>query len=371
MANKRGSGEGSVRKLSSGRWRGELMDGYTAEGKKNMVYFSGDKKSDVLEQIRNYLQLRDANVKLNQSLKLSAWADKWYADYKTQVQPSTYSGYKYTLKLIKENLGEHKVKDLLPLHVNGFMDALSNRNYSQSQIRKCRAMLIQILDAAESNNLVSRNSARLAKKLRTPDEEWEESSKDAFSDEEVQLLEEGLPNDLLGNSIRLMLNTGIRVQELLALTPRSISEDGSSIRIDRAVKTVNGVSMLGQPKSKRSKRIVPVPDSHRECARYIRENGGKQLIWTETLHQKIYSVGSFRRRYYTAIGKIPGVRKLSPHCCRHTYVTRLEARNVPMEMIARLAGHSEIKTTDRYLHTAMETLANAVSVLNNKKDEVK
>jgi site-specific recombinase XerD len=35
-----------------------------------------------------------------------------------------------------------------------------------------------------------------------------------------------------------------------------------------------------------------------------------------------------------------------------------------MENIARLAGHSKINTTDGYLHTSLETLARAVSVLN-------
>jgi site-specific recombinase XerD len=35
-----------------------------------------------------------------------------------------------------------------------------------------------------------------------------------------------------------------------------------------------------------------------------------------------------------------------------------------MEQIARLAGHTHIAVTDRYLHVDHETLANAVSVLN-------
>jgi len=367
VAKKRSSGEGCVRKLPSGRWRGELMDGYTPEGKKCMVYFNGDKKSDVLEQIRDYLKLREANVKVNQSLTLEEWADTWYADYKTQVQPSTYSGYKYTLNVIKNLLGKYKLKDLLPVDVNSFLDTLYDMHYSQSMIKKCKAMLIQILDSAEANNLVAKNPARLSKKLRGGDDEWEESEKDAFTEEEIRLLEKNLPRDLLGHSIRLMLNTGMRVQELLALTPDSICEDGSKIYIDRAIKTVNGIPMVGPPKSKRSKRVIPVPESHRDCAIFLRENGGKELIWTGTLHQSIYGVGSFRRRYYTALSKIPGVRNLSPHCCRHTYVTRLEARNVPMEVIARLAGHSEIKTTDHYLHTSEETLSNAVSVLNHLK----
>ena len=37
MAGKRSNGEGSIRKTKSGSWRGEIMDGYTPDGKKNMI----------------------------------------------------------------------------------------------------------------------------------------------------------------------------------------------------------------------------------------------------------------------------------------------------------------------------------------------
>ena len=40
-----------------------------------------------------------------------------------------------------------------------------------------------------------------------------------------------LPEDRIGWSIRLLLGTGMRTQELLALEPRHVTEDGSLIKI--------------------------------------------------------------------------------------------------------------------------------------------
>ena len=54
-----------------------------------------------------------------------------------------------------------------------------------------------------------------------------------------------LPYDKMGMSIRLMLGTGMRSQELLALEPRHIEEDGSVIRIRQAVNPVNRSSLCG------------------------------------------------------------------------------------------------------------------------------
>ena len=126
---------------------------------------------------------------------------------------------------------------------------------------------------------------------------------------------------------------------------------------------VNGVPQLGPPKSVRSRRTIPIPEQFCPYVRYLREHSGTPYIWTCPGGNPLYGVGSFRRRFYTALKNVGQVRKLSPHCCRHTYVTMLQANGVPMETIAALTGHSDIKTTEGYLHQSADTLAKAVEVL--------
>ena len=241
MARKRSHGEGSVWKLKNGMWRGQIMDGYTDGGKKNIVSFSGETRGEVLEKLRDYQNKKDAHIHVDKKLTLSNWADLWYCDYKSQVQASTYSGYQYTLKIIKEQMGAQTLCDVLPIDINRFMDFLVASNYSLSQIRKCRTMLIQIFDAADANGLVAGNPARKAKIIRDKDGTLSEPryEKDAFDDEEVELLKKNLPHNLTGYSIRVMLDSGLRVQELLALSPSDIAEDGSEIRVCHAIKTVD------------------------------------------------------------------------------------------------------------------------------------
>lgn len=365
MAKKRSNEEGSVRRMKSGRWRGEIMDGYTPEGKKNIVSFSASTKGEVLEKIRAYRGLQERQIHLSKTLTLAQWADSWYADYRSQVQPSTYSSYRYTLNIIKGQLGGKKLCDVLPMHINQMMDQLVDKGYSLSQISKCRAMLIQFFDSADNNGLIAQNPARKAKVIRDRDGSLAlpRAQKDAFTEAEIQLLRKKLPGDLLGNSIMAMLGSGMRVQELLALTPEDIAEDGSSVLISKAIKMVDGIPTLGPPKSRSSNRTIPIPEAYREYARFLREHGGPQLVWSPPGQGTYYSVGSFRQRYYRALTGIEGVRKLSPHCCRHTYVTQLQAKGVSLELIARLTGHSSVSTTQHYAHTTTETLSNAVSVL--------
>ncbi len=369
MAKKRSCGEGAVRKMKSGNWRGELMDGYKDDGRRNIVYFSGKTKAEVLAKIREHLDLKAKHVTPNKTMTLEEWADAWYEDYRTQVQPSTYSGYKYTLSIIKDKLGSQLMHQILPIHINRFMDSLVKANYSMSQIRKCRAMLIQIFDAADGNGLIPFNPARKAKIIRDLDGTLSapRREKDAFTADEVAALEILLPDDLTGNSIRLLLNTGMRVQELLALTVNDIAKDGSTITVNKAIKMVDGLPTLGCTKSKKGNRIIPIPCKARKYALKVKAQGGKELIWTKAGDNPYFSVGTFRRKYYSALKEIPGVRPLSPHCCRHTYITMLQERCVPIETVARLAGHSSIDTTDHYTHISVATLANAVKVLEESE----
>lgn len=369
MANKRSNGEGSVKKIKNGHWRGQIMDGYKDDGKRNIISFSGSSKSEVLDKMRNYWNKKEENQvkELNQSMSFGEWADIWYEDYRSQVQASTYDTYQYTLRLLKNHFGNKQIRDIKALDINRFIDSLHQKGLSKSYITKCRSMLIQIFDGAEANDVTVSNPARKSKMIKHADREALEdiqSKKDAFSEMEIAQLKKFLPDNLMGHSILLLIGTGMRTQELLALTSYDIAPDGSTIIISKAIKMVGGQPQLGYPKSRRGHRVIPVPEEYREHALYLLTHGGTPYIWTSRRESGLYDVGAFRRRYYSTISKVVGVRKLSPHCCRHTYISLLEKGGVPMEQIARLAGHSRISTTDGYLHTDIETLAKSVSVLN-------
>lgn len=365
MATRRANGDGNIVKLKSGTWRGSVMDGYTSNGKRNIVSFTAPSKSEVLQKMRKYQHDRENDLIIAKSKDnyFSAWADRWYEDHKTQVQASTYDGYFYTLKILKEAFGEIMIDAIRPHDINQFLAELYSDGCSYSKVSKCRVMLIQIFDFAEGNDAVKKNPARFAKSIRNNADF--ESGKDSFTEEEVELLLAKLPCSMLGHSIRLLLGSGMRVQELLALKAEDINEDCSIIRIRRAVKMVSGKAELGPPKSRSSYRDIPIPQLYRASVWYLKEHGGKEFIWSSGRGNNLHCVGTFRKWYYRALKDVGDVRLLPPHCCRHTYVSRLEEKGIPMEQIAKLVGHSKISTTDVYLHVRANTLQMAVDVLNS------
>lgn len=92
-----------------------------------------------------------------------------------------------------------------------------------------------------------------------------------------QRLTKALPYGRMGMSIRLMLETGMRTQEIMALEPKHVEEDGSCIYIRQAVTMVKGSSKIGPPKTKIRYRDIPLPSHLWEIAKEFR-NTSEQFI---------------------------------------------------------------------------------------------
>ena len=86
-------------------------------------------------------------------------------------------------------------------------------------------MLFQIFKKAVANDYLVKNPVEYADKMRKEPPK----RKEAFTADEVRYLMENLPENKIGWSIRLLLSTGMRTQELLGLEPRHIAKDGSAI----------------------------------------------------------------------------------------------------------------------------------------------
>ena len=69
----------------------------------------------------------------------------------------------------------------------------------------------------------------------------------------------------------------------------------------------------------------------------------------------------FYDKYYMTLKKI-GVRKLPPYSCRHTMATLVVNETSPL-VAQKIMRHSQVTTTQRYVHPSSDTLLDAVNKL--------
>ena len=354
---KRFNGEGMIRQRADGRWESRIMIGYKDNGKPDNKSVYGKTKKEAREKLKVFLDERASGIDTSHNYNFSNWADIWFEHHQDNITATTQENYRYTLRILKDYFGVRPLVDIKAFDIEVFLKALRKEERSDSCIAQCRGMLYQIFHKAEANDLVRKNPVRFADKMRSREPT---KRKEAFTAEEVKLLMEKLPKDRIGISIRLLLGTGMRSQELLALEPRYIAEDGSMIQIRQAVNMVKGTATVGQPKSRDSYRDVPIPPNLRWCAIQLRTTN-RTFVWEAGKKDQPCNPSYFRDKFKAAIGEIEGVRVLTPHSCRHTYVSQLQALGVDLPTIQSIVGHADIDMTQHYLHVQDSIRQKAVS----------
>ena len=345
MAKKRSHGEGTLSRKTNGRWEIQVMDGYKTDGRRNILSFSGKTQKEAKEKRDEYFRKKAMGLLTGQDRRFDEWADRWYENHKDNITATTQEGYKYTLRILKDHFGRRKLSEIKTMDVEQFLRKLRKDGRASSYIAQCRGMLHQIMNKAVANDFLVKNPVAYAEKMRKqPPKE-----KEAFTADEMRILFRELPDDRIGWSIRLLLATGMRAQELLGLEPRHIAADGSSINIAQALVRVKGTVAIGTPKSFDSYRTIPIPEIVRYCARNLRNTENK-FIWEAGKPGMPCSPSHFRDQFKKALEKIEGVRVLTPHCCRHTFVSQMQALGVDIETIQNIVGHAEIDMTRHYLH---------------------
>ena len=355
------NGSGSYRTTKHGTWRYTITVGRLPNGKPYQKCFYGKTKREAKAKADQYILDRHDGIQVDLKTGFSEFADFWYESHERRISETTAESYRYTLQKIKDCFGQRNIRTIRAVDVEQVLDKFQDEGYSDSYVRKIRGMMYQIFNKAEANDLIRKNPVRYAEKIRSRNNATE---REAFSSEEVRLLIKNLPYDRMGNSIRLMLCTGMRTQELLALEPRYIAEDGSTIYIRQAVVLVKGTVKIGPPKSRDSLRDIPIPTDFRPYAIALR-NTDKQFIWEVGKPGFPCNPTYFRDQFKEYITNIVGVRPLTPHSCRHTYVSMMQALGVDVPTIQSICGHAEVDMTQHYLHVQEEIRLEAVERFGN------
>ena len=69
---------------------------------------------------------------------------------------------------------------------------------------------------------------------------------------------------------------------------------------------------------------------------------------------------AYRKFYKSAVRQVDGVRVLTPHCYRHTYISHLEDAHTDFAVIQALSGQSTQSATILYIHPQSPSIAAAV-----------
>ncbi len=142
------------------------------------------------------------------------------------------------------------------------------------------------------------------------------------------------------------LHTGMRRGEILGLKWSQVDLEAGAITI---LQSKNG-----------RVRKIPINDILKAALLELKRTATQEHVFVSNKTKA--PIGKFQTAWLTAIRK-SGIIRCRFHDLRHTFASYLVAAGTDLVTVKELLGHSDIKMTSRYAHSAPEVKVKAVSIL--------
>ena len=306
---KRGQGEGTIAKRYDkdgtwdGTWWARITLGKDENGKQKRKAFYGKSHKEVKDKLTAALNDVNNDTYIEPSkMTVSQWLDIWMKDYKkNSVRLGSYFEYVIAFKMdICPSIGNIKLKDLRNDMIQKVINDMTERGLATSTIRKRYICLYGALEQAVKNDLISKNPADNAVLPQLT----KRSSRALTPDEQAKIVE--LARDYSGGEVFLMLlSTGMRIGEALALTWDDIDFKGKTISINKSVSLIKDPdkseekwrSAVGPPKTKSSNRIIPMFPAVIELLKEIQASQELDKTKEVTVMRDLRVAKGFSRKY--------------------------------------------------------------------------
>lgn len=312
-----------------------------AEAKRLLIISERDAGKFKFDYLQQYSQMSSSKIDRKKAKKLQQSYYDFCVDYYNQrcLEEGTKRLYLTIIeRRIKVFFGNMTISELTKGHLQAFVD-----NYS-TNIPKMFTVLNATLSKLYSLDLIPED---FSKRLIKPDVKTVKHPKVPLTADEVSRFLHYYKGHWLEHAMHLIFNTGLRVGELLALTWDDIEilDDAKGyVHIRQAIGLTEfgyGVKATKTPSSVRkvpfnSKTLVNLLKSAK------RANKTGWVIENKSKTNRMYP-DNFRNRYFRDVGKKLGfATPLTSHVARHTYISHLVAKGVPLATIAQWTGHTTI-----------------------------
>ncbi len=304
----------------------------------------------------------------DQDPSLDRYLQEWLAHTRGRVRATTYAGYEYLIRIhAVPALGEVPLSELSPLHFQRLYSSLLDpeRHLSAGTVLNLHLVLTQALGQAVRWGICTSNPVKGAQPPRPVRPE------PVVVD---QVLARRIVAALEGSAVEapgmLAISTGMRRGEILGLRWADLGPDLKQAQVRRTLHTTGRGLQFSEPKTRRSRRAVALPEFLRpflERARSEQALRRSRIKAWQDLDLVIDRVDgaplnpdtlSSRWRLFLKRTGLPHVRF---HDLRHAHATLLLLKGVHPKVVSERLGHASVGITlDLYSHVLPSMQQDAV-----------
>ena len=331
------------RQLPNGKW--QFTEGYKdKDGKYRRITVIKPNKTRASEK-EAYEELQEKiKEKLEDKIELKTigfYKKEFLEIKKNTVSIGTLSLYKIRLNLLDDDVN---IKEITKLEyekkLNQYREIYSPRNIQLIKtifnifFKFIKSYYVPTFDVVLEFSLSKEDKFKERQKIK-----YIETNK-------IQEVLESITHSITKDFVTVQLLTGLRVGELLAITPRDIDVKNKTLSIN---KTKHSSGIFTSPKTLSSIRTIEInDDTLKILMRYI------------SASETVFDTNSATISYN--LKKVD----LSTHMFRHTHVALLVEAGVPIKVISERLGHANVDTTlSIYTHVTENMKLDLRKKLNN------
>jgi len=163
----------------------------------------------------------------------------------------------------------------------------------------------------------------------------------------------------LGSIAEVLVDTGLRPEECFRLRWESLTWTNGR----------NGMLLVTHGKTAAARRVLPMTPRVREVLETRWERAGKPLegwVWPAQTRSGHLEGSSIKKQHAKAL-RASKVRPFVLYSLRHTFLTRLGESGCDAWTLARIAGHSSVSMSTRYVHPSEAAVFTALEKLGGHK----
>lgn len=305
-----------------------------------------DTKKLALAWEREFLQKETADLTMN----FENFVNIYYTDIKNRLKLNTWLTKQTIIETkIMPYFKDKKMNEIKPSDVikwqNIMIDYRNDKNepYSPVYLKTVHNQLSAIFNHAIRFYELQSNPAQKAGNM------GKERSKEAdfwTKEEYLKFSDVMMDKPISYYAYQVLYWTGVRLGELLALTPNDIDFNNKTMNINKSYQRLEGKDYITTPKTEKSNRIITIPDF---LADELQEFIKMQYKLKKT--ERIFSISKgYLHSEMDRGSKISGVKRIKVHSTRHSHISHLIDLGFSAVAIADRVGHESIDITFRYAH---------------------
>ncbi|MGC1107014.1 MAG: tyrosine-type recombinase/integrase [Candidatus Acidiferrales bacterium] len=269
---------------------------------------------------------------------------------------ATQKHYHYILDVhLLPSFGSIRLTDIKRECIQSFLAAKLNSGLAWKTVKHIRGVFGRTLATAEDWGYINQNPVLKTELPRRP---RNLSPKPILQPHQVHQLTRELSEPSRSIALLLIL-TGLRVGELLALRWKAVDLTAGTLRV---IETVYD-GHFDTPKTDRSARLIPLGPEAVALLKRLRQDqvNPNSLVFTTGAGGPLNRHNLLRRYLKPACKKLE-LGGITWHSLRHSHATMLDATGAPLGTVQALLGHSSSEITrEVYLHAIPEDQRKAVA----------